>query len=254
MKLFFLLVTIISSFWFGFRSPESDSNSPGAFSHETWDNLLKKYVSGEGNVDYRGFKKDSITLNRYLGLLMANPPDEKKWTRNQQMAYWINAYNAFTVQLIIRNYPLKSIKDIGNSIQVPFVNSPWDISFIKIGAEKLNLNNIEHGILRKKFNDARIHFCLVCASESCPPLMNSAYVADSLDNQMNRRTRMFINNEKYNVIKPAEIKISMIFSWYKGDFTSGNSILIDYLNRYSNTKINHDAKISFLDYDWGLNE
>lgn len=121
-------------------------------SHAGFTRLLKRNVSEQGKVNYQGFIKDSVELNKYIKLLSANPP-QKSWSRNEQMAYWINAYNVFTIKLVAKYYPTKSIKDIGSSIQIPFVNTPWDIKFIKVGNDKLDLNNIEHGILRKKFED-----------------------------------------------------------------------------------------------------
>ncbi len=144
-------------------------------SHEICGRLLKKNVSADGKVNYKTFIADTTTLNLYLNLLSANPPDETNWTKQQQMAYWINAYNAFTIKLITRHYPIKSIKEIGSGIQIPFVNTPWDLKFIRIGKVKIDLNNIEHGQLRKKFKDPRIHMALVCASKSCPILLNEAY-------------------------------------------------------------------------------
>jgi hypothetical protein len=132
-------------------------------SHASFTDLLKKHVAASGKVNYKGFIRDSLQLNQYLELLSDNPP-QNSWSREDQLAYWINAYNAFTLQLIIRNYPLKSIKDIGSRIKIPFVNTPWDIKFIRIGKRKFDLNNIEHDILRGKFKEPRIHFAIVCAS------------------------------------------------------------------------------------------
>ena len=125
-------------------------------SHSVFDTLLHRHVS-EGKVDYKGFQKDSVLFNRYTRILRANHPGEN-WTKDEKMAYWINAYNAFTIELILKNYPVKSIKDI---------SSPWDQEFIQIRENLYSLNNIEHEILRP-MGDARIHFAIVCASYSCP--------------------------------------------------------------------------------------
>ena len=150
--------------------------------HEIWDGLLKKYVDKNGFVDYKGFRSDSAALNQYLAVLEKAHPNDKYWSRDEQMAYWINAYNAYTVQLIVRNYPVKSIKDIKNGI--PFVNTVWDIKFIKIEGYKYDLNNIEHNILRPVFKDARVHAAVNCASYSCPALRAEAYTAKSLNAQL----------------------------------------------------------------------
>ena len=142
--------------------------------HTIWDELLQKHVDS-GKVDYKGFIRDSSKFDKYLRLLKENHPNRKNWTEEERLAYWINAYNAFTLKLIIDNYPVESIKDIKKGI--PFVNSVWDIKFIKIEAATYDLNNIEHGIIRAKFSEQRIHFAVNCASVSCPDLADSSYNA-----------------------------------------------------------------------------
>lgn len=230
------------------------ANSQSKPTHEAFDALLKKYVSVEGKVNYKGFIKDSANLNGYLNLLSKTPPDEKTWSREEQMAYWINAYNAFTIKLIIKYYPIKSIKDIGSSIQIPFVNTPWDIKFIAIGNEKLDLNTMEHGKLRKSFDDPRIHMALVCASKSCPILLNEAYNARKLDEQLTRQTIAFFADSFRNKVSPDRPQLSMIFNWYGMDFSKNGRSVISFVNTYSKVKIKPKAKIDYLDYDWGLNE
>jgi len=223
-------------------------------SHNLYNRLLQKNVTKEGKVNYKSFIKDSIEFNQYLKILSTNPPNEKTWTREEQMAYWINVYNAFTIRLITKYYPIKSIKDIGSSIQVPFVNTPWDIKFITIGKEKMDLNNIEHGILRKKFDDPRIHMALVCASKSCPILLNEAYDPKRLDEQFAKQTKAFLTDSYRNKIRANSAQLSMIFKWYNTDFNKNGSSVWNFINKYSSTKINADTKISYLDYDWNLNE
>lgn len=219
-------------------------------SHTSWDNLLKKNVTADGKVNYKAFIRDSVELNKYLKLLSDNPP-AADWTANQEKAFWINAYNAFTVKLVIKYYPVKSIKDIAG--KVPFVNTPWDIKFIKIGKETLDLNNIEHTKLRKKFNDYRLHFALVCASKSCPILLNAAYVPEKLEAQLDQQGRAFLKDIKRNQISAATPKVSKIFDWYAMDFKKGGSV-IEVINKYSDVKINANAKLQYLTYDWTLNE
>ena len=205
-------------------------------SHEIWDRLLKKNVSADGKVNYKVFITDTTTLNGYLKLLSANPPDENTWTKQQQMAYWINAYNAFTIKLISRYYPINSIKKIGSSIQIPFVNTPWDIKFIRIGKVKMDLNNIEHGQLRKKFDDPRIHMALVCASKSCPILLNEAYNAKTLDDQLTKQTKAFLVDTFRNKLSSTHPQISMIFKWYGMDFNKEGGSVRDFINQYSSIK------------------
>jgi hypothetical protein len=220
-------------------------------SHEAWDALLKKHVSPDGWVDYKGFVRDSNELNRYLRLLESAHPNDKSWSRNEQMAYWINAYNAFTIQLVGRNYPVASIKDIKKGIA--FVNSVWDIKFIKIQGFTYDLNNIEHNILRPVFKDARIHAAVNCASYSCPKLLNEAYTSAQLDAQLDAAMRDFVNDPLRNRIGADKAEISEIFKWFKGDFERGGS-LRDFLNKYSNIKITERTSITHIDYDWALND
>jgi len=211
-------------------------------SHEKWDGLLGKHVSEEGVVDYRGFQKDTAQLNAYLKMLAQHTP-AKSWGRNEKMAYWINAYNAFTVKLILDNYPLKSIRDLDHG-------AVWDRKWIELGGQTYSLNQIEHEILRKRFPDPRIHFAVNCAAASCPPLLNGAYVAGKLDAQLERQTKAFIGSHTYNKLAPQKVIVSKIFDWYGEDFGE----LIPFLNRYTEMSINRRAEIQFREYDWALNE
>jgi Protein of unknown function, DUF547 len=226
--------------------------APLTIEHAAWDNLLKKYVTDKGVVNYKGFIADIKVLDDYLNLLSKNSPTPN-WTKDQQKAYWINAYNAYTIKLITQYYPLESIKDVGSKMQVPFVNTPWDIKFITIGTEKMDLNNIEHGKLRKQFDDPRIHFAIVCASASCPKLLNEAYTAEKLNAQLDQQATDFLTDSKRNVVTTNNPKLSKLFDWYKGDFTKKTS-LIEYINKYSKVKIDANAKLSYLDYSWKLND
>jgi hypothetical protein len=220
--------------------------------HEGWNKLLQKHVDETGKVNYKGFKADEAALDNYLAVLRKNHPNDS-WKKNDQLAFWINAYNAFTVKLIVKNYPVKSIKELGGSIYK--VNTPWDIKFIKIGDETYDLNNIESGIIRKEFNDPRIHFAVNCASVSCPKLRNEAYIGSKIDEQLDDQARYFINKTDKNQIKSAKkAKLSKIFRWYKGDFTDTGMTIIEYINQYADVKLNPNAKLDFLDYDWNLNE
>jgi hypothetical protein len=222
-------------------------------SHQDFDSILKKYVSANGKVDYAGFKKDSAALNSYLNLLSKNPP-QVTWSQQEQMCFWINAYNGFTIKLITKFYPVTSIKDIGSSIQIPFINTPWDIKFIRIGNQTMDLNHIEHGILRKKFSDPRIHMALVCASKSCPVLLNEAYAPEKLDQQLTLQTKAFLSDPVRNKISVDKAQLSMIFNWYGGDFSKNGSSVRSFVNTYSAVKIKPEAKISYLEYNWSLNE
>jgi len=246
-----LLTTLIV--WFtcsNCRSIRRDTDSKPV-THELWDGLVKKHVGADGFVNYKGFVRDTSELNRYLKVLESAHPNDKNWSRNEQMAYWINAYNAYTIQLIARNYPVASIKDIKKGIA--FVNSVWDVKFIKIQGFTYDLNNIEHNILRPVFKDARIHAAVNCASYSCPKLLNEAYTADKLESQLDASMRSFVNDPLRNRITAGKAEISEIFKWFKGDFERDGS-LRDFLNKYSNMKITEKTDISHIDYNWALNE
>lgn len=208
-----------------------------------WNSLLNAYVSEDGKVDYKGFEKDKIQLDEYLQQLRENVPEDS-WTTNEKLTYWINVYNAFTVSLIVEHYPIKSIMDIKNA---------WDIKFIQLGEQTYTLNDIEHQIIRKEFDEPRIHFVLVCAAISCPILLNEAYTADNLEQKLQQQGEKFINDPSKNLIKNNKASISQIFSWFGDDFTKHGS-LIEFLNLFSSTKLDADANIKFMEYNWDLNE
>ncbi len=220
-------------------------------SHTVWNDLLQQYVAENGFVDYKGFIKDSFRLNEYLDLLSASHP-QKKWSKNEQKAYWINAYNAFTVKMVVDHYPVASIKDIKSGIS--FVNSVWDVKFINIQGQEYDLNNIEHSFLRKKFPDGRVHAAINCASFSCPPLRNEAYVADRLEEQLDEAMQTFINNPSRNRVSKEKAELSKIFRWFSADFKEDGKSVIDFVNKYAKDPVSKDAEVIYLDYDWTLNE
>jgi hypothetical protein len=220
---------------------------PSSFSinHTSFSKILTKYVAVNGNVDYKALSTNRAALNDYLKLLQSNPPKEG-WSKNEKMAYWINAYNAFTIDLVLQNYPLKSIMEINNG-------KPWDLNFISIGNTKYSLNKIEHEILRKEYNDARIHFAVNCASISCPKLLNVAYEASTLDNQLNSSAKGFVNNKEKNRITTGAVEISKIFDWFVDDFKTYGGV-IPFINKFSTVKVGTDALVKYKEYNWNLNE
>ncbi len=223
-------------------APIADESAPAANLHDGWDQLLRQHVSASGKVNYKALKKEEAALNAYLEALAANPI-QADWSRKEKMAYWINAYNAFTVKLILNNYPVSSIMKLHNG-------NPWDVKWIKLGDKTYSLNQIEHDILRPQFKDARIHFAVNCAAKSCPPLLNRAWTADNLERYFDQQTKAFINNAAYNKISVEEVQLSKIFEWYAADFGE----LIPYLNKYSTVKIAPTATVKHIEYDWALNE
>lgn len=222
-------------------------------SHQLWDQLVKAHVKPNGLVDYKGFIREKPKLERYLKLLSEHAPDRSKWTKNEQLAYWINVYNAYTVKLIVDFYPTKSIRDLGPRIKIPLIKDVWHYKFFKIAGVEMSLDEVEHGILRKEFDEPRIHFAINCASISCPALLNEAFVAERLEAQLSKVAVSFINDPTRNKLSVQVVQLSSIFSWFKGDFTKKGT-LIAFLNTYAKVKISPSARITFLDYNWKLNE
>lgn len=219
--------------------------------HEPFTKLLTKYVIND-QVDYQGLQSDSARLNNYLSTLSNHGPADS-WTKNESLAYWINAYNAFTLKLIIDHYPVNSITDLHPTIYIPLMNTVWHQKFFKIGGVDMSLDEIEHSILRKEFSEPRIHFAINCASVSCPPLRNEAYTPVHLEEQLNEQAIQFINDSKRNRISEDNIEISKIFNWFGKDFKREGS-LIDYLNKYSNLPISENADFDYMNYNWDLND
>jgi hypothetical protein len=209
--------------------------------HSAWDALLRNSVSSSGQVNYRSLKGNVAALDSYLEELQQYAP-RSDWSKNEIMAYWINAYNAYTVKLILNNYPVNSIKDIDGG-------NPWATKWIKIGGNTYSLNQIENDILRARYGDARIHFAVNCAAASCPPLHNRSFTADNLNSTLQRLTRSFINNPNYNTLSSERIEVSKIFDWYAADFGA----VKDYINGYTDTSITSDTELAYKEYDWGLN-
>lgn len=246
-------------------------------SHAAWSVLLKKHVSWQGRdsangvttvADYAGFKRDRAALQTYTATLAAvKQADYDRWTRLQKQAYLINAYNAYTVELIVGKYPnLKSIKDLGSVI-----SSPWSKALYPLLGKKRSLDNIEHDLLRgaPDFNEPRIHFAVNCASIGCPALRPEAFVADNLSAQLEDQTRRFLKDRSRNRLdrKSGELRVSQIFDWYRADFEKGfigAKDLQNFLGRYAGSLgltvaekkalINGDIDIGFTEYDWSIND
>lgn len=210
--------------------------------HVAWDTLLQRYVSPTGKVNYAGLKADKAALEAYCKSL-SDHPVEDSWSREEKMAYWINAYNAFTIKLIVDNYPTKSILNFDGG-------KTWDVKRIPLGGKKYSLNQIENDILRPQFKDARIHFAINCAAKSCPPLLHRAYTADNLEATLEARTKAFVNDANYNTLSASKAQVSKIFEWYSADFGD----LKKYLSKYADTPLKNTATVTFNEYNWDLNE
>jgi len=232
-----------------------------AKTHQSFTELLKKYVIN-GLVDYKGLQIDK-ELDKYLTQLSNTNPE--KLSRNEKLAFWINAYNAFTLQVVRDNYPIESITDLhtgGKIIGYLLGKTVWDKQFITINNKKYSLNDIEHNILRK-MNEPRIHFAVVCASISCPELKDEAFEADNIETQLQEQTIKFLNDKTRNHydLKNRKAYISEIFSWFGEDFGNSDENILKFISKYVPDNISKDIKsniskwnISFNDYNWNLNE
>ncbi len=223
------------------KNQVSTSDIEKEFSHSDFDDLLKKYVTSTGKVNYSGFMAERSKLQVYLKDLKNNVPNPT-WSKNKKLAYWINVYNANTIELILKYNIPKTIMSINGG-------KAWDLAIVEVGTKKHSLNQIEHDIIRKQFGDPRIHFACVCAAKSCPKLLNTAYTEFNLNTKLDEQTKNFINNPARNQISDGDLKVSELFNWYKSDFGDVNA----YIRKYYDGTFKDDKKIEFLTYDWTLN-
>jgi len=222
----------------------------GAVDNSIFSDLLEKYVT-DGVVDYAGFKKDESRLDAYLKVLEG--VNTGALDRDGQFAFYVNAYNAWTLKLILSGYPgVESIKDLGSVFK-----SPWKKEIVRIDGRLTTLDHVEHGILRPRFKDARVHFAINCASKGCPPLITEPYQGDILAQQLDAVTRAFLNDPEYNRLEGNILYVSRIFKWFKEDF---NKDILGFFLKYAKGQLKEgleagkgSVKIKYLDYDWSLN-
>jgi hypothetical protein len=254
------------------------SENEKRFDHTLFDDILQKYVI-DGWVNYKGIKREKTKLDSYLKKLeQVETKEFESWPKEDQMAFWINAYNAITIEGILKNYPIKyggliaRMRFPKNSIRQ--IKNFWDIVFIKVMDREITLNDIEHKILREKFQDPRIHFVLVCASIGCPLIENQAFTESDLNLRLEKSTSNFINNtEKVLLVREKnKLFLSSIFDWYREDFESTPKLLVE-LNSFPQKYrgviafilkylpedqqqfiLKNKPKIDFFDYSWALNE
>lgn len=224
-------------------------------SHEKLDRVLKKYVSDKNLVAYAQLKHDARDkkhdLLSYLDDLQGTSEAKfNKMDKKEQLAFLINAYNAFTLKLIIDNFPIKSIKDTGS-----LITSPWKKELFSIFGGKLTtLDGIEHTWIRPKYKDYRIHAAVNCASIGCPVLRQEAYTGAKLDAQLDQQMKVWLADETKNKVAGSKIMISKIFDWYEEDFKPDAAEIV---KKYAPKKMQDAAakgyKIDYMDYDWSLN-
>jgi hypothetical protein len=269
-KLFTALVFALTTSFIGVAAHAQSSldNTTAA-----WDKLLKKHVAWNSagvasTVAYKGFQADRAELKKVLdGFSALTKADYEKLKKEDKLAFLINAYNAYTVELILTKYPdLKSIRDIGN-----LVTKTWRIKFFNLLGEERHLDNVEHDMIRAPgaFDDPRIHMAVVCASVGCPALRPDAFVGGTLDATLEDSVKRFLKDKSRNRFNATngKLEVSKIFDWYKGDFEKGLKGVTSreqFFGKYADLlaadaagqQILKDGKasISFLDYDWSLND
>jgi hypothetical protein len=229
-------------------------------SHAAWNDLLGRYVDDAGFVNYRAWKAstaDTAALDRYLDAL-SHASAAARATGEGQLAFWINAYNAVTVKGILREYPTTSIR---NHTAKVFGYNVWEDLLLVVGGKTYSLSQIEHEVLRS-MGEPRIHFAIVCASRGCPRLLNRAYTADRLEQQLSENARDFLaksSNFQYDV-GAKTIKISSIMDWFATDFGKTSAEQLKYLSPYLPDQVARKlassgaARVSYLEYDWSLND
>ena len=235
----------------------SNESNKRVIDHQLWGELLSEYLSenqssGAREFDYAGVSDtDKIKLTNYLTYLQAIDP--RNYNRQEQIAYWANLYNALTIDLILKHYPLDSIKDIGDGI-----TGPWNMSLIKVANTSLTLNQIEHGILRGIFKDKRIHYVINCASIGCPDLPAIPLTGKNIEQQLESGAFRFINQDKGMRFNENKLILSNIYNWFSVDFGENELELLRHLSQYATPKKqeklrNFKGDIDF-DYNWKLNQ
>lgn len=229
--------------------------SASDFDHSKFDQILKEYVDDKGLVDYNGIAKDT-RFTEYMQSLQTARVEE--FSRDGQLAFWINAYNAVTIDKVIKKKPKKSVRETfvpGLWTSTKFFTTQEHI----VANQRLSQDNIEHDILRKKFNDPRIHFAIICASRGCPPLPRIAYTEENVQERLEEETREYINSPRGTRINRAEntLYISKIFDWFAADFVKKSGSVMEFMRPYMDAELRQfllrNPNIGYIEYNWALN-
>jgi len=272
MKSIFLLVTLAFLPGFGTierlfapsanlwpRWERNDPNSRESIDHTPWDNLLSRHVrtsdQGVNLVDYNGFSTgDRTMLADYITILSG--VQISQFNRDQQLAYWVNLYNALTVRVVLDHYPVESIRDIDISPGL-FATGPWDKKLISIEGENLTLNDIEHRIMRPIWRDPRIHYVVNCASIGCPNLRDRAYSGTEIDTALDRAATAYVNDPRGVSVVDGKVSVSKIYDWFIEDFGGSEGMVLRHLQRYAApelaARLEAIGKLSDVHYDWSIN-
>ena len=233
--------------------------SAAAGLHEPWGRLLAAYVSegadGVARFDYARLKaspEGAAALGAYIDALEATPVSGL--SRDDQFAFWANAYNALTVSVILEHWPVGSIREIRPH---PFAIGPWGMDVTVIGGEALSLDDIEHEILRKDWSDPRVHYAVNCASIGCPDLQVEPFEGESLDARLDAAARAYVNHPRgVRVIGDGRVEVSRIYKWFREDFGGSDAGVLEHLRRYADADLKaalDGARIVGHAYDWSIN-
>jgi len=235
------------------------SAGTGKVDHKVWDTLLQAYVrpqrSGLNLLDYRAFRaRGHKQLKAYIRAL--SKTRVRALDRNEQFAFWINLYNAVTIDTVLDHYPVRSIKKI--RLGGFFTSGPWKKQLVRVGGVRLSLDNIEHGILRGLFRDRRVHYAVNCASMGCPNLATRAYTGAKLNAMLDAGARAYINHRRGVSVKGGRVIVSSIYKWFRKDFGGSDAGVLAHLRKYANkslkAKLKRASSVSGHDYDWSLND
>ncbi|MGH9789134.1 MAG: DUF547 domain-containing protein [Candidatus Acidiferrales bacterium] len=236
-----------------------------SFDYSSYARALERGVTSDGRVRYKELKESPEDLDAFVRQLAAISPENRPTlfsTPEAQIAYWINAYNAFVLHEVVKHYPVESVRDLKFGFGLLFFKQKRFVA----GGKRYSLDDIEHGILRKRFRDARIHFAVNCASASCPPLRREPYLPEQLDAQLEDATLNFIQRRENVWMRGDVLFLSAIFDWYKEDFTrtaaakaNGRPTVVDYVARYLPAETaervrRENPRVEFYNYDWTLND
>lgn len=239
---------------------ENDPESTATVDFGFWDGFIAHYLKpgadGINRIAYGGVTaSDRQALENDLARLAALPI--RRYARPQQMAYWINLYNALTIDTVLSHYPVDSIRDISTSPGL-FSRGPWDHKIVTVEGQALSLNDIEHRILRPIWHDPRIHYAVNCASLGCPNLAGTAYEASRLDEMLDAAARAYVNHPRGAAVTGGKLTVSSIYRWYEADFGGSDAGVIEHLKRYADPPLAHalDGVGAIADdrYDWRLND
>ena len=244
------------------RWQKHDAGSTATIDHSAWTKLLKKHLkpsnSGVARVGYAAFAGNSAdrkALKTYLESLASTPVSS--FNRKEQMAYWINLYNALTIEVVLDHYPVKSIRDIDISPGL-FGSGPWGKKLVTVEGEGLTLNDIEHRILRPVWQDPRLHYAVNCASIGCPNLQPVAWSGAKLGTMLDQAARQYVNDPRGVTIDGDKVVVSRIFDWFLEDFRGSEESVISHLKQYAEPGLKAELErigdLHSTAYDWPLND